>query len=45
MAQHASAMPQFACHYNLGCAACHSAFPRLDKFGELLVKNDMRLPN
>lgn len=43
--QSASAMPEFARRYSLSCAACHSAFPRLNKFGELFVKNNMRLPN
>ncbi|MEY2115850.1 hypothetical protein [Rhodanobacter sp. FW106-PBR-R2A-1-13] len=43
--QSASAMPEFARRYNLSCAACHSAFPRLTKFGELFIKNNMRLPN
>ncbi len=43
--QSASAMPEFARRYNLSCAACHSAFPRLNKFGELFIKNNMRLPN
>ncbi|KZC24524.1 hypothetical protein RHOFW104T7_07895 [Rhodanobacter thiooxydans] len=43
--QSASAMPEFARRYNLSCAACHSAFPRLNKFGEVFVKNNMRLPN
>jgi hypothetical protein len=43
--QEASAMPEFARRYNLSCAACHSAFPRLNKFGEVFAKNNMRLPN
>ncbi len=43
--QNASAMPEFARRYNLSCAACHSAFPRLNKFGEHFVKSNMRLPN
>ncbi len=41
----ASAMPEFARRYNLSCAACHSAFPRLNQFGEHFAKNNMRLPN
>ena len=44
-AQDASAMPEFARRYNLSCAACHSAFPRLNKFGEVFIANNMRLPN
>ncbi len=43
--QNASAMPEFARRYNLSCAACHSAFPRLNKFGEHFAKSNMRLPN
>lgn len=39
------AMPEFARRYNLSCAACHSAFPRLNKFGEVFIANNMRLPN
>jgi hypothetical protein len=27
----AAAMPEFARRYNMSCAACHSAFPRLNK--------------
>ena len=38
-AQDASAMPEFARRYNLSCAACHSAFPRLNKFGEVFIAN------
>lgn len=41
----ASAMPEFARRYDLSCAACHSAFPRLNKFGEQFAKSNMRLPN
>lgn len=43
--QAAMAMPEFARRYDLSCAACHSAFPRLNKFGEYFAKNNMRLPN
>ena len=43
--QNASAMPEFARRYSLTCAACHSAFPRLNKFGEHFAKSNMRLPN
>ncbi len=41
----ASAMPDFARRYDLSCAACHAAFPRLNKFGEYFRDNNMRLPN
>jgi hypothetical protein len=43
--QTASAMPEFARRYNLSCAACHSAYPRLNKFGEHFANSNMRLPN
>lgn len=43
--QSASAMPEFARRYDMSCAACHSAFPRLNKFGEHFAKSNMRLPN
>lgn len=38
-------MPEFARKYSLSCAACHSAFPRLNQFGEYFLANNMRLPN
>src|SRR5690606_35382091 len=31
--------------YNITCAACHSAFPQLNAFGEQFAANNMRLPN
>ncbi|WJW76486.1 hypothetical protein QVG61_05195 [Thiohalobacter sp. IOR34] len=40
-----SAMPEFARKYSLSCAACHAAFPRLNKFGEHFRDSNMRLPN
>ncbi len=43
--QDAAAMPEFARRYDLSCAACHAAFPRLNKFGEYFAGNNMRLPN
>lgn len=39
------AMPVFARKYDLSCAACHSAFPRLNAFGEQFVANNLKLPN
>lgn len=39
------AMPVFARKYNLSCNACHSAFPRLNAFGEQFVANNLKLPN
>jgi hypothetical protein len=41
----ASAMPAFARQYDVSCAMCHSAFPRLNEFGEYFAGNNMRLPN
>lgn len=43
--QTVSAMPEFARRYDMSCAACHSAFPRLNKFGEYFADHNMRLPN
>ena len=40
-----SAMPVFARQYDMTCAACHSAFPRLNAFGEQFRENNFRLPN
>ncbi|NNJ96174.1 MAG: hypothetical protein HKP12_03360 [Gammaproteobacteria bacterium] len=39
------AMPVFARKYDISCAACHSAFPKLNEFGEYFADNNMRLPN
>ncbi|MDT8452476.1 MAG: hypothetical protein RQ936_07005 [Gammaproteobacteria bacterium] len=39
------AMPVFARKYDISCNACHSAFPRLNEFGEQFADNKMRLPN
>ncbi len=41
----AQAMPEFARKYNLSCAACHSAFPKLNQFGEHFAANNMKLDN
>ena len=41
----ADAMPVFARKYSMSCVACHSAFPRLNQFGEHFAANNMRLPN
>jgi hypothetical protein len=41
----AHAMPVFARQYDLTCAACHVAFPRLNAFGEQFRDNNFRLPN
>ncbi|MCW8935582.1 MAG: hypothetical protein OQK98_12725 [Gammaproteobacteria bacterium] len=39
------AMPAFARTYNMSCTACHSAFPRLNEFGEQFTSDNFRLPN
>lgn len=41
----ALAMPEFARKYHLSCAACHAAFPRLNKFGEHFAGGNMKLPH
>ena len=41
----AEAIPVFARKYNMSCIACHSAFPRLNAFGEHFRDNNMKLPN
>jgi len=39
------AMPVFARQYEMTCAACHSAYPRLNAFGEQFRDNNFRLSN
>ena len=39
------AMPVFARKYNMSCNSCHSAFPKLNEFGEYFADNNLRLPN
>jgi hypothetical protein len=39
------AMPAFARQYNVNCQMCHSAFPRLNAFGEYFAADNMRLGN
>lgn len=43
--QPALAMPVFARQYDLTCAVCHSAYPRLNAFGKQFQANNYRLPN
>ncbi|WP_237058671.1 hypothetical protein [Microbulbifer sediminum] len=38
------AIPVFARQYEMSCAACHSAFPRLNTFGKEFASNNYRLP-
>ncbi len=40
-----AAMPVFARKYTMSCAACHSAYPKLNQFGEQFSANNMKLPN
>ncbi len=39
------AIPAFARKYDLSCAACHAAFPRLNEFGQQFMNSNYRLPN
>ena len=39
------AIPVFARQYEMSCATCHSAFPRLNSFGEAFRDSNYRLPN
>ena len=42
----AQAMPVFARQYDMSCNVCHSAFPRLNAFGETFRDDmNMRMPN
>jgi len=38
------AMPAFARQYDVSCVTCHSAYPRLNEFGEWFAGNNMRMP-
>jgi hypothetical protein len=40
----AQAMPAFARQYEISCVLCHSAFPRLNDFGEHFRDSNYRLP-
>lgn len=39
------AMPAFARQYNVSCAACHDAFPRLNAYGHAFVADNYRMPH
>ncbi|HNP63224.1 MAG TPA: hypothetical protein PKH39_04770 [Woeseiaceae bacterium] len=42
----ANAMPAFAREYGVSCNVCHSAYPRLNEFGETFADDmNFRLPN
>jgi len=45
MSTTAAAMPVFARQYDLTCATCHHAFPRLNEFGHQFQASNYRLPN
>lgn len=45
LASNAAAMPDFARQYDMTCAACHAAYPRLNQFGEQFAANNFKLPN
>jgi hypothetical protein len=38
-------MPAFARQYNVNCAVCHDAFPRLNAFGESFAADNFRMPH
>lgn len=40
----AQAIPTFARQYEMSCAVCHSAMPKLNSFGEEFAGNGFRLP-
>lgn len=42
--QHANAVAQWTRKYNLPCQTCHTAFPRLNYYGELFQRNGYQLP-
>ncbi|HEC17847.1 MAG TPA: hypothetical protein ENI97_00725 [Gammaproteobacteria bacterium] len=41
----AQANPAFARQYGMSCTVCHAAFPRLNRFGEQFLADNIRLPN
>ena len=40
-----NAMPAFARQYEVSCALCHAAFPRLNSFGKSFITSNYRMPN
>jgi hypothetical protein len=38
------AMPAFARQYNVSCMLCHSAFPKLNAYGEIFAAANYRMP-
>lgn len=45
VASQAVSMPEFARKYDMSCAACHSAYPKLNQFGEHFAASNFKLPN
>lgn len=41
----AQAAPMFARQYGVSCVTCHSAFPKLNEYGEQFAANNFRMPN
>ena len=41
----AQAVSQWARKYKMDCQSCHTAFPRLNQFGEKFAKNGYQLPD
>ena len=44
LATPASAFPIFARKYHTSCVTCHTAFPKLNAFGEAFRLNGYRMP-
>ena len=40
----AKAIPAFARKYQTSCTTCHTAFPKLNPFGEAFRRNNYRFP-
>ncbi len=45
LVQSVQANPAFARQYGLSCNTCHAAFPRLNRFGEQFLADNIRLAN
>jgi hypothetical protein len=45
MAADAQAIPAFARKYKLGCNACHTMYPQLNRFGRDFRDNGFRMPD
>ncbi|MDP2323744.1 MAG: hypothetical protein Q8N51_06915, partial [Gammaproteobacteria bacterium] len=40
----ANAMPAYSRQYNISCVVCHSAYPKLNAFGEQFAADNFRMP-